>query len=116
MGGRPERPEDYTLGERPEMPEDFAQGRRPEMTEDSQSGETPQNDLGSAMTPPYGSLDQDGPGSGMLKDAGRDVTEEIASSSALRLSDYSSKTWIWLGASAAVLIAGLLFAKRWRRY
>jgi hypothetical protein len=103
------------MGDMQGMPEDFVQDGRPEMPEGFAPGEKPENVSGSAVTPPDGPQDRGGPGAGMQRDMQSEAEEEIASSSALSLNDYSYQTWIWLGASAAALFAGLLFAKRWQR-
>ena len=90
-----------------EMPNgEITDGETPET--ETMSGEMPNGEM-----PEMGSMPGDMSRDGMEEAENEETAAEI--DTRVTLSELSTETWIWLGASAAALLAGLLFAFFYRR-
>ncbi len=100
-------------GERPEPPSGDASF--PEMPSDGERPEMPFFEDGERPEPPDGSSFPGTPPS--PTDAAEETAAPAAAAAAEEASlSYAGQTWLWLGISAAILLAGLIVARLFRKH
>ena len=105
-----ERPEMPTNGEMPEMPAD---GEMPEMPTDGEQTEASGNPMMGGPGSAGGFPGTEGTGD--ASDAGEASEDDVTIETAKSVSEFGTDTWLWLIASAAAILAGVVIAVVYRR-
>ena len=121
-GERPEMPADGERLEMPadgEMPEMPADGERPEMPADGEmptDGEQTEASGNPMMGGPGSAGDFPGAeGTGDASDADEASEDDVVIETAKSVSEFGTDTWLWLIASAAAILAGVVIAVVYRK-